>query len=91
MNSTKLMILGLSAVVALSGCTAIKGVLGKRDNGSLDYRQSQKLAPIQLPATQATGDFVPLYQTPNGVGEIQEFTNEACKQYQLPKPPSVRR
>lgn len=42
----------------------MKGWLGKRDNGSLDYQQSQKLPPIKLPASQASADFVPLYETP---------------------------
>ncbi|MDO4895040.1 hypothetical protein [Moraxella sp.] len=91
MKFPKFMVAVASAVVLMSGCSTIKGVFAKRDNGSLTYRQSQKLAPIQLPANQPAGDFVPLYTAPNAVGELSDFTNEAGKQYQLPKPPTVRR
>ena len=44
----------LGSTLVLSGCQATKNLLGKRDNGSLDYQQSEKLAPIELPAAQET-------------------------------------
>ncbi len=77
-------ILGSSLV--LSGCQAIKGFTGKRDNGSLEYQQSQKLAPLQLPADAQTAAFVPLYPTPNVGVNTLELENESGKQYKLPKP-----
>ena len=40
----------LGSTLVLSGCQATKEVFGKRDNGSLEYQQSTKLAPLQLPA-----------------------------------------
>nr|WP_279382835.1 hypothetical protein [Moraxella catarrhalis] len=50
----------------------------------------KKLAPIQLPAQQPAAEFTPLYHTPNSVSQLLDFTNESGKQYQLPRPPSVR-
>ena len=76
----------LGSTLALSGCQATKNLLGKRDNGSLDYQQSKKLAPIELPAAQETAPFVPLYSTPNAGANTLQLQNESGNQYQLPKP-----
>lgn len=76
----------LGSTLALSGCQSIKEVIGKRDNGSLDYQQSQKLAPLQLPADAQTAPFVPLYPTPNVGVNTLDLENESGKQYKLPKP-----
>ena len=76
----------LGSTLVLSGCQATKEVFGTRDNGSLEYQQSKKLAPLQLPAAQETAPFVPLYPTPNAGGNTLTLQNEAGKQYQLPKP-----
>lgn len=80
----------MAAIVTLTGCQATKSLLSNRDNGSLDYRNAAKLPPLKLPADQPTADFTPLYQAPNGTGQLTDFVNEAGKQYQLPRPPSVR-
>ncbi|OOR84921.1 hypothetical protein [Moraxella canis] len=80
----------LMASVVLTGCTATKNILSKRDNGSLDYRDEKKLAPIQLPAQQPAAEFTPLYNTPDSVSQLPDFINDSGKQYQLPRPPSVR-
>ncbi|MGO2385925.1 MAG: hypothetical protein ACTH6Z_02230 [Psychrobacter sp.] len=76
----------LGSTLVLSGCQATKDLLGKRDNGSLDYQQSKKLAPIELPAAQETAPFVPLYSTPNAGANTLKLQNESGNQYQLPKP-----
>lgn len=83
---TAIFTLFLGSTVALSGCQSAKNLLGQRDNGSLEYQQSQKLAPIELPVTQETAPFVPLYQTPDLGANTLELQNEAGKQYRLPKP-----
>lgn len=76
----------LGSTLVLSGCQATKGFIGKRDNGSLEYQQSKKLTPLELPADQETAPFVPLYPTPNAGANTLKLQNEAGKQYQLPKP-----
>ena len=76
----------LGSTLVLSGCQSAKGFLGKRDNGSLDYQDSKKLAPLQLPVAQETAPFVPLYPTPNVGSNTLTLQNDAGKQYQLPKP-----
>ncbi len=76
----------LSSTLALSGCQSVKDLFSKRDNGSLDYQQSQKLAPLELPVAQQTAPFVPLYPTPNVGVNTLTLQNEAGKQYQLPMP-----
>ena len=76
----------LGSTLVLSGCQATKGLFGKRDNGSLEYQQSKKLAPLELPAAQETAPFVPLYPTPNAGANTLKLENEAGKQYQLPRP-----
>ena len=76
----------LGSTLVLSGCQATKEFIGKRDNGSLEYQQSKKLAPLQLPAAQETAPFVPLYSTPNAGANTLTLQNESGKQYQLPKP-----
>ena len=76
----------MGSTLVLSGCQATKEFIGKRDNGSLEYQQSQKLAPLQLPTDQQTAPFVPLYPTPNVGKNTLVLQNEAGKQYQLPKP-----
>lgn len=76
----------LSSTLVLSGCQATKELLGKRDNGSLEYQQSKKLAPLELPADQETAPFVPLYATPTLGANTLKLQNESGKQYQLPKP-----
>lgn len=76
----------LGSTLVLSGCQSTKNLLGKRDNGSLDYQQSKKLAPIELPASQETAPFVPLYSTPNAGANTLTLQNESGNQYQLPKP-----
>ena len=68
----------------------MKGWLGKRDDGSLDYQQSQKLPPIKLPASQASADFIPLYETPAVGQNTLDLHNESGSQYQLPAPPKTR-
>ena len=80
------MMVVLASTLVLSGCQATKDFIGKRDNGSLEYQQSKKLAPLELPAAQETAPFVPLYPTPNAGGNTLTLQNEAGKQYQLPKP-----
>ena len=76
----------LGSTLVLSGCQSTKNLLGKRDNGSLDYQQSKKLAPIELPVAQETAPFVPLYSTPNAGANTLTLQNESGNQYQLPKP-----
>ena len=76
----------LGSTFVLSGCQSVKEVLGKRNNGSLDYQQSQKLAPLQLPANAQTAPFVPLYPTPTAGVNTLDLENESGKQYKLPKP-----
>lgn len=76
----------LGSTLVLSGCQATKEMFGKRDNGSLEYQQSKKLAPLQLPAEQETAPFVPLYPTPSAGANTLKLQNESGKQYQLPKP-----
>ena len=76
----------LGSTLVLSGCQATKEFIGKRDNGSLEYQQSKKLAPLQLPAAHETAPFVPLYSTPNAGANTLTLQNESGKQYQLPKP-----
>ena len=76
----------LGSTLVLSGCQTVKGAIGKRDNGSLDYQDSKKLAPLQLPANQTTAAFVPLYPTPSVGANTLTLQNDAGKQYQLPKP-----
>lgn len=79
----------LVASMAMTGCQSIKNAFGKRDNGSLDYQQAQKLDPIKLPVTQASAEFTPLYPTPNLGENSLSLTNQSGKQYQLPPPPKV--
>lgn len=86
----KLTALVMMSVVLLTGCQSVKGVLGKRDNGSLDYVHATKLDPIRLPANQASAPFISLYDVPEVAGEITPSTNESGRQYQLPRPPQVR-
>ncbi|WP_296243071.1 MULTISPECIES: hypothetical protein [unclassified Psychrobacter] len=81
-----LMSVVLGSMLVLSGCQATKELFGKRDNGSLEYQQSKKLAPLELPAAQETAPFVPLYPTPNVGANTLKLENESGKQYQLPKP-----
>lgn len=76
----------VGSTLVLSGCQTIKGVVSKRDNGSLDYQQSQKIAPLQLPVDQDTAPFVPLYSTPTVGANTLTLQNESGKQYQLPRP-----
>lgn len=76
----------VSSAMMLSGCQTAKGWIAKRDNGSLDYQSSQKLAPLELPANQETAAFIPLYPTPSVGANTLELQNAAKKQYQLPKP-----
>lgn len=76
----------VSSTLVLSGCQASKELFGKRDNGSLEYQNSKKIAPLELPADQETAPFVPLYVTPNVGANTLELQNESGKQYQLPKP-----
>ncbi len=76
----------LGSTLVLSGCQSAKGVLGKRDNGSLEYQQSKKLAPLELPVAQDAAPFVPLYPTPNLGKNTLELQNDSGKQYRLPKP-----
>ena len=79
----------LGSTLVLSGCQATKDLLGKRDNGSLEYQDSKKLAPIDLPAATEAAPFVPLYATPNAGANTLNLENESGKQYQLPKPQRV--
>ncbi|MFC6204285.1 hypothetical protein ACFPZK_06150 [Psychrobacter urativorans] len=76
----------MGSTLVLTGCQATKDFIGKRDNGSLEYQKSQKLTPLQLPADQQAGPFVPLYPTPNVGANTLTLQNDAGKQYQLPKP-----
>ncbi len=75
-------ILGLS----LSACSTSKNFFGKRDNGSLKYQQSHLLEPIKMPVEQKNRPFVPLYPTIDMGKSSINLTNEAGKQYRLPKP-----
>lgn len=83
---TTIFTLILGSTLVLSGCQSAKGVLGKRDNGSLEYQQSKKLAPLELPVAQDAAPFVPLYPTPNLGKNTLELQNDSGKQYRLPKP-----
>ncbi len=78
----------LLAVLALSlsACSTSKNLFGKRDNGSLKYQQSHLLEPIKMPVEQKHRPFVPLYPTIDMGKSSIKLTNEAGKQYRLPKP-----
>lgn len=81
-----LLMLIVGSTLLLSGCQSAKGFLSKRDNGSLEYQQSQKLAPLQMPTNQNAAPFTPLYPTPNVGENTLILQNDAGKQYQLPQP-----
>lgn len=90
MNALKFSAILISACLALTGCSTLKGWIGKKDNGSLDYQKSQKLDPIKLPVDQATGTFSPLYPVPsNAPSNTLDLTNSSNARYALPKPPTV--
>jgi len=86
---TAIFTLVLSSTLILSGCQATKELLGKRDNGSLEYQDSKKLAPLEMPVAQESAPFVPLYPTPSLGANTLKLQNESGKQYQLPKPERV--
>lgn len=90
MTLIKLTAIFCIAMTTMTGCQSIKGVLGKRDNGSLDYVHATKLDPIRLPAEQASAPFIPLYDVPETTGELKPSTNESGRQFELPRPPQVR-
>ncbi len=79
---TLLAVIGLS----VSACSTSKNLFGKRDNGSLKYQQSHLLEPIKMPVEQKNRPFVPLYPTLDMGKSTINLTNEAGKQYRLPKP-----
>lgn len=85
-----LITLAVSLSLSMTGCSTLKGWLGKKDNGSLDYQKSHKLDPIKLPINQNTATFTPLYPVPdNAPANTLNLTNESGARYQLPKPPTV--
>lgn len=87
---SKIITLFLASTLILTGCSTVKSWLGKRDNGSLDYQQSQKLDPIKLPADQVSATFTPLYPTPNQAPKnTLDLTNSSNARYELPKPPTI--
>ncbi len=92
-NSISMKLLISIAVVGmtLSGCSSTKNLLGKRDNGSLDYQQSRLLAPIQLPVDKQPKTFTPLYPLVQAGKSPINVTNSAGKQYQLPAPRRIGR
>lgn len=86
----KITIMMLMTAVVLSGCSSVKSVLNKRDNGTLNYQKSHQLDPIQLPKNQTSGDFVPLYPVAQSKAQnTLELSNAQGTRYQLPRPPSV--
>lgn len=89
MNFIKITALTVSLVLGLTGCSATKNLLSKRDNGSLNYQSSKKLDPILLPAEQEPVSFIPLYDTPAVKENTLNLSNESGKQYRLPKPPQA--
>lgn len=80
-------------VFFISACQTIapiKQKLAMRDNGSLDYKNIQKLPPIYLPVAQNTQAFTPIYDVPDiDDSKVASFTNAQNKQYELPAPPKV--
>lgn len=76
----------IGGMLSVTACQSVKNLMGKRADGSLDYQQSKKLAPLQLPINQPNIDFVPLYPTPAVPENTLNVTNSSGKQYQLPKP-----
>lgn len=90
MNMTRMLTLMAIVGVLLSGCASLSNAMGKRNNGSLNYQDSHKLDPIALPVEQSMAQFTPLYPTPSVGQNTLNLTNDAGKQYQLPKPPQVR-
>lgn len=83
MTMLKFITTAMMGLMLLTGCQSIKNVLGKRDNGSLDYVSATKLDPIRLPAQQESAPFIPLYEVPTVTEEVVPTTNESGKQYQL--------
>lgn len=72
-----------SVMMTLTGCSTLKKSVG--DN-SLTYTQTQKLAPIQLPADAQTLAFTPLYHVPDVGTNTLQLKNEQGKRFELPKP-----
>ena len=90
MKMIKITTIFLATAVVLSGCSGVKGVFNKRNNGTLNYQKSHQLDPIKLPKNQASSDFVPLYPIiPTKSQNTLELSNAQGTQYQLPRPPSV--
>ena len=85
MKMIKITTIFLATAVVLSGCSGVKGMFNKRNNGTLNYQKSHQLDPIKLP-----NDFVPLYPViPTKSQNTLELSNAQGTQYQLPRPPSV--
>ncbi|MFW1752850.1 lipoprotein-34 precursor (NlpB) [Acinetobacter wanghuae] len=81
--------LGLSlalSVFSLAGCSSM-GI----DNGSLDYRQTTTLEPLQYPEGTMARAATPLYPAPTvdvlALENAPKLVNQRGNRYEMPRPP----
>lgn len=85
MKFISLVAIGLTSVIALTGCQHLKPKQ-KLNNHSLDYTKTRKLEPVQLPAEAQTQPFTPLYQVPEMGENTLIIKSSKSKNYELPRP-----
>lgn len=85
-TTMQVLVIGVSSLVALSGCQATKSMFGRVEDGSLAYKNAEKLEPMQLPAETKTAPFIPLYPTPEVGSNTLDLENDSGNRYKLPKP-----
>lgn len=73
----------ISTGLGMTGCNTFKQRVGDH---SLDYTQTRRLAPIELPADAQTLPFTPLYQVPAAGTNTLKLANATGTRFDLPAP-----
>lgn len=69
--------------LGVTGCNTFKQRVGDH---SLDYTQTRRLTPIELPADAQTLPFTPLYQVPEVGTNTLKLANATGTRFDLPAP-----
>lgn len=78
-------VLGIGVSGGIVGCTTFKQRVGDH---SLDYTQTRRLTPIELPVGTQTLPFTPMYHVPEAGANTLKLANATGTRFELPAPVS---